>query len=473
MIASRSFQGADQIRFAELSGDWNPIHVDEVAARRTQAGTRIVHGVHGVLWALEEAAGHLPLAQLRTLRVKFERFITLDQPARLVIAQQDEASARLEILVGGTIATIAVLAFGPRKPEPAPLPVAADSPRFGPARQDVRVLDLPEIAGQDGYVASAAPDTDFAQAFPALSAAIGAARVSALAALSRLVGMACPGLHSVFMKITIDLHDGAESDAVAFRVKRLDDRFRLAVLEASGRGLAGTVECLVRMPPVAQPQMAELKTLVKPGEFAGSVALIVGGSRGLGELTAKLVAAGGGHVIVTYLVGRDEALAVAADIRAHGGTCDVLPYDARLPAAPQLEKLPAVPTHLYYFATTRIFRQKTELYEPGLFREFLGVYVEAFHDLCAALNADERPLAAFYPSSVAVEDRPRDMTEYAMAKAAGETLCADLAAFQPGMRVLVHRLPRLLTDQTATTVQVETAPAEQVMLPLIRQTQAL
>jgi hypothetical protein len=42
------------------------------------------------------------------------------------------------------------------------------------------------------------------------------------------------------------------------------------------------------------------------------------------------------------------------------------------------------------------------------------------------------------------------MTEYSMAKSVGETLRADLSRSEYGIRVLVSRLSRLLTDQTAT-----------------------
>ena len=37
MLVSRTFTMADQIRFATVSGDRNPMHLDAVSARRTQA----------------------------------------------------------------------------------------------------------------------------------------------------------------------------------------------------------------------------------------------------------------------------------------------------------------------------------------------------------------------------------------------------------------------------------------------------
>ena len=73
-----------------------------------------------------------------------------------------------------------------------------------------------------------------------------------------------------------------------------------------------------------------------------------------------------------------------------------------------------------------------------------------------------------YPSSVAVSERPRGMTEYTMAKAAGEILCSDLAAYQQDVRLTMIRLLRLATDQTATLQQVETEDAVTVLLPAIK-----
>ena len=43
----------DTTEFARISGDWNPIHTDVIAARRLIAGEAVVHGILGLLWAIE------------------------------------------------------------------------------------------------------------------------------------------------------------------------------------------------------------------------------------------------------------------------------------------------------------------------------------------------------------------------------------------------------------------------------------
>ncbi len=65
------------------------------------------------------------------------------------------------------------------------------------------------------------------------------------------------------------------------------------------------------------------------------------------------------------------------------------------------------------------------------------------------------------------------MTEYTMAKAAGEILCADMQAFEQFGPILVRRLPRLHTDQTATILQSARIDPVSIMLPLVRELNAL
>ena len=45
--SARTITETDLTMFAMLSGDWNPVHVDEEFARATPYGKRLVHGLYG------------------------------------------------------------------------------------------------------------------------------------------------------------------------------------------------------------------------------------------------------------------------------------------------------------------------------------------------------------------------------------------------------------------------------------------
>src|SRR5262249_21167292 len=154
--------------------------------------------------------------------------------------------------------------------------------------------------------------------------------------------------------------------------------------------------------------------------------LVIGASRGLGELVAKVLAAGGGDVVLGYAHGRADAEQVAAAIAAHGqGRGEPMQIDVTRGdfAHTGLSRLDAV----YSFATPRIYRKKSAVFVDSLFQEFVDFYVKALHTLCEHAEAQprERRLRIYVPSSVFVAERPEGMTEYAMAKAAVEVLAAD------------------------------------------------
>ena len=46
-LASRTFGLNDQVAFARLSSDWNPMHLNDAFARRSQMGAPVVHAILG------------------------------------------------------------------------------------------------------------------------------------------------------------------------------------------------------------------------------------------------------------------------------------------------------------------------------------------------------------------------------------------------------------------------------------------
>ena len=144
----------------------------------------------------------------------------------------------------------------------------------------------------------------------------------------------------------------------------------------SGPGFQGELRAAMRPQPYRQPGFAELATAVQTGEFAGQRAIVVGGTRGLGEVTAKLLAAGGAAVTVIYHLGRAEAENIAAEINAAGGQCSIACFDATQPAPVSLA---APPTHLWgsiYAATSQISQRLGQFFRAALQRACDALAVE-------------------------------------------------------------------------------------------------
>ncbi len=477
VIASRTFSLEDQRQFAELSGDRNPIHLDPLFARRTQAGAPIVHGVHGLLWLLDCIGAHHPeIGTPAMMRAYFSEMMYLGEKINAHISRVSAEQVRAQLSIDGVEVLKLMLALRPPHPGTAVEPVAAVATGCSVEAELERLpsapldLSLQDLGTHSGRVTLVRGTVELAEVFPNAARLLGNRRIAALAGASAVVGMIVPGLHSLFGALEARIVDYSdEADEIAYATKSVDPRFRRVQIQVSGGGIEAALETYCRMPPTRQASIEAVAPLVHRNEFADSIALIVGGSRGLGECTAKLIAAGGGRVFVTYAAGQREAERLATEINAWGGRCAALSYDVHLDADRQLAGLGAAPTHVYYFATPPIMRRKPDLFDPGRLQEFNHFYLEGFSRLIeASLRMRPEGVTAFYPSTVAIDDRPVRLTEYAMSKAAGEILCADIQKYRRGARIIVNRLPRVTTDQTATVVAAESVDAPSVMLPIVR-----
>jgi NADP-dependent 3-hydroxy acid dehydrogenase YdfG len=469
-LGSRTFTLEDQLAFARLSLDWNPMHLDANFARRTQAGAPLVHGIHNLLWAADTVLRSFAF-DVRNIKARFQQPLFLDEVARIEIRSRTETAVSIEIVADGTVIAAIRLSSEPGKLSGSSARGIALEPQGIATPVDV---PFEQLAHQAGAVTAAAGDDEIRKLFPALSDSIGAPAVHALLAASQIVGMACPGLHSLFAGLDVSrdsISDGERS--LRYAVSKADARFRSLQIDVAGSGIAGRLDAFARPAPPAQAAMSAVSARVARGAFAEQSALIIGGSRGLGEVTAKILAAGGGYPVITCKEGRREAEAVAAEIRKAGGYCDVIRYDALEPASGQLDGIRAV-DFCYYFATAKILQRKSALYEPEKLRSFLSYYVDGFYDLCTTLAQNrQRSIGIFYPSTVLIDEEAGGAAEYAMAKSAGEALAKYLNAFLPQVQVISRRLPRIMTDQTATVGIASARDALDVMLPVVYEVQKM
>lgn len=473
-MTARAFSLDDIRAFAALAGDHNPLHVDPIAARRTLLGAAVVHGMLLALWALDELAAHDPRPRtLRRLEATFSKAVAAGETIDLVAAPSGEAGQAGEGTVAVTLRRSGALR--------ASIHVEWDSsPSTGEAtlppaafRDESRALSFEEAAAASGEVPLALDLALLGASFPHLLRVVPADPIAVVLATSRIVGMECPGLHSIYAKLDVRFEPQAHSaegaaTALAYRVERANKRFSKLEIRIAAPRVAGSIEAFFRPPPVRQLAMAEAARLVAPCEFEGRRALVIGGSRGLGEVTAKLVAAGGGDVRITYRAGRDDAERVVREIQAAGGRAACFPYDVLAPER-GFDLGSFRPSHLYYFATKVISLGERQAFSPAVFREYCAYYVEGF---AAAVELTAKaaggPLEVLYPSSVFIDRAEPGAAEYAAAKAAGEIVGAHLAVRIDGVKVASPRLLKVRTDQTASLGPQAAERPETVMLAVLR-----
>jgi hypothetical protein len=459
-MPARSFTMLDQSRFAALSGDRNPLHIDPLTARRSLLGGVAVHGIHLLLWALDALAARRELRGFARLRVQFECGVVVGDPVDLVWRQdKDRLIGKLAGVAGTSVRISLALA-------------ECDASAWMGATEidavECEEHELPALEKKDGGLRVALP-SDWALMFPHLAAGFPPAIVAGLLATTRLVGMVSPGLHSIFSGLDLS-YDPAmlPGDTLHYQVIRADPRVRVVDMAVQTGSLRGMVSAFLRPKPYAQKTMAELRQAVRANEFAGQEAILVGGSRGLGELAAKVLAIGGAQVTITWRQGELDAQAIIAEAAALRIHMQAQPFDVAAPPLNQLK--PSVPyTHLYYFATPRIPAGVPGHFNPALFAMLLDTYVAGLARSVNWMASRSVPNACvWYPSTVFVEKPDPYFAEYAAAKVCGEALCAQLSVQMAPLRVVADRLPRLPTDQTQALAAIEMGDSVPTLLASLR-----
>ena len=113
-LANRSFGMVDQIAFARLSSDWNPMHLDEAFAWRTQVGAPVVHGIHNLAWAADAVLRRFPL-KVANVRARFLQPLYLDEPASVRIRDCSGRQIEFEVVAANTVVALIRLSSEPGK----------------------------------------------------------------------------------------------------------------------------------------------------------------------------------------------------------------------------------------------------------------------------------------------------------------------------------------------------------------------
>ena len=452
-VASRKFSLADQIAFAKFSGDFNPIHIDPIVARRTISGQCVVHGIHGLMWALDSFIVKLNLIPSDII-VKFVKPIFLDEE---VICTYCPITKSLQITKESIILSDINLKFNSII-NFFNFNLSCNPTQNFPIDRDIN--DLANLPIQDFFYKGDINLTHLL--FPNLIKSYGREACCELATISEIVGMQTPGLHSFFLSARINFKQN--KFVSNFFIEHIDFRFNLLKISINANSFTCKVDAILRPKPAYGTSLINMRSMVDDSEFCNVNALIIGGSRGLGESVAKLIALGGGESLITYSNGYDDCLSLSNSISKIGKKCSIakitIPDDLHL-----FEKLENF-NHIYYFPTPKIFGKRNVQYDKNLYNIFYEIYVNSFKKLLEIFSKTQKKISIFYPSSISVNNPLPELAEYIEAKIVGEKLCKKFN--HKNITILISRLPRTKTDQTMSLLEAKSKNPEDVMLPLVR-----
>ena len=453
LLDSKIFTLSDQNKFAKFSGDFNPAHISPIYARRTIAGECIVHGVQGLLWGLNQLTKKIGLV-IESFEVKFLKFIPLNV---LIDCYYCEKKKSLFITTRNIL--LINIYIVPGKINKVDL-VRIKSAK---ALKYPKKLTRSKYNSYKRYRIIYRGDFNLGkELFPELTIVYGDSRVIELAITSEIIGMQIPGLNSLFLEIKGSFFDTAYKQKSFFKIKEFSKRFGIVKLLFQGKYLKCEMVSFFR---TSFKNIFNTKNFFKsssPNNFTNINALIIGGSRGLGELTAKLIVSGGGKVTITYNQGKDDALKLKKDLLRLGLKCDT--YQLNINKKYQLPK--GNFNQVYYFATPKIKIDDEDISELKLIDIYRLFYVKSFRVLLKKLLKINNKYVVFYPSTNFIGTSSKEFSIYTKAKLEGEAVCKEFT--NKNMRIIYERLPRLPTDQTLRILPELFQDPKGVMLSIIK-----
>lgn len=461
-MKKKTFSYKDQHEFAKFSGDYNPLHLDRVASRRFMHGQIVVHGIHLLFWSLDALfETFTEKASIIELDVKFISPVYLEHEIKVEIIPEQDSCYKVNLIDDYKILVKIFIKLGPIQ-KADPLAIQDNLPaKLTPELMEDKDF-IGNVVGQTPLILSRVYLKNY---FPYLHKSSVISELSIILATTRLVGMKCPGENSIYSGLSLTTSETYNyGNELMYELNHFDERFGLIDLNINASNIQGRIKAFLRPKPQKQPTFKEIKEKYGSNNLEGRHALIIGGSRGIGEITAKYFAANGAKVSITYNSGIKDADRIAQEINDKS-PCFASCYQFNISDPKNISKLfenSQMPDILFYFATPRIGKSEKKQFNPHKFHLFNSFYIDGFINVFEQLNQHIKYI--FYPSTIFIDTKPNGMWEYISSKMAGELICNYIEKEYQEVSIFKPRIPKVVTDQTIGLLRLESNNTESIMV---------
>jgi 3-oxoacyl-[acyl-carrier protein] reductase len=342
------------LKFAEITGDFNPAHVDPQFARKTRYRRPVVHGMLPVL-GLSAISVLFPdhKVSIQTVSIRFLKPVFCDDVVELDLAADGGKFSALITKKGIPVTEIkGTYSLLPRTTQVGK-ELAGEGCLFS-GRLELNAYSAAELENKEeelpftvservlsnlhGLLRGSAASPGRGQ--PPLDQFVIEPELAFIVVNSPLVGMRLPGKFVTFVGLQmafsrpIGALDGTyRLTARTDKVFKSSSRATIQVVmsdRAGGEIANAKIETIVMSVPEAKMDYETMKRDWLPMGLSQRVVLVTGASRGIGEATAKLFGMMGAKVAVHFFQGSDDALAIVDEIRRAGGEAIAVQADVRL-----------------------------------------------------------------------------------------------------------------------------------------------
>lgn len=285
--------------------------------------------------------------------------------------------------------------------------------------------------------------------------------------ISYFVGGVFPGHGSIISSIEFykvkNYEKSKKKENFDFYLKYKNKNFNFYIINFIGENF---YKILIHKLKVSKKiKKTDFEKLIKKNEFKNTKNLVIGGTRGLGLITTKILLAGNGQVYTTYRKDKknlekdlenfkyNKKNFIKLNILSNNNYKELNKTDAK---------------NIFYFPTPKIFIKKNNQYDDQNFNNFNKYYIKEFYKLCEYYENKKKNVKIFYPSSTSVLNRPLSMTEYSMSKMSSEILIQDINRSFEYVDIFSCRLPRMDTDQTVNATGIKSINPLKKMLTEIK-----